>query len=293
MKLSKSELQVFRAISLEPGIGTRDIPGKTKLSESRAYSLVRSLRKKGLVRADHRYGMRLYPSALQLSRALRSQRAGLIEEAFSGKRLEILKALYNGSRSVEEISRTVDLSNKRVYYYLNWFRSFALVRHVGGTYSLSKDHPVYKGLGLLLSRPARIPPEIEQDAFVSWAGDNEYIVHTSNPEEYINNLPKNFSAARTGRSLVDHYGIHIIPPDTTLYVAGKGTKISVEDLVLHLLLDGPHREENKQYIRWLIQKHEDKIDFLGLKRKAIRYKLFKKIDSILYDLKPVLKRRNW
>ncbi|MBU4266719.1 MAG: ArsR family transcriptional regulator [Candidatus Altiarchaeales archaeon] len=293
MELSKSELRVFRAISLEPGIGIRDIRGKTKISEPRAYSLVRSLRRKGLVKVDHNYGMRLYPFASQLARALRSQKTGLIEEAFSGKRLELLTALYNGSRSVEEISKAINLSDKRVYYYLSWFRSFGLVRGAGGVYFLSKDHPFYKGLSLLLSRPARIPPEIEQGAFVSWTGENEYIVHTSKPEEYTKNLPKKFSAARTGRSLVDHYGIHIIPPDTTLYIAGKGSKINLEDLILHLLLDDPDREQNKQYARWLIQKHEDEIDFPGLKRKAIRYKLFKNIDSILYDLKPILKKKNW
>jgi len=293
MNLSKSELRVFRAISLEPGIGIRDISGKTRLSEPRAYSLVRSLRKKGLVRAGHKYGMRIYPLASHLARALRSQRPGLIEEAFSGKRLEILKALYNGSGSIKGISRAVGLSDKRVYHYLDWFGSFGLVRNLRGEYFLSTDHPLYKSLSLLLSKPARIPPEIEQDAFVSWAGENEYLVHTSKPEEYIKNLPKKFSAARTGRSLVDRYGIHIIPPDTTLYVAEKGTKIHLEDLILHLLLDDPNREEDKQYIRWLILKHEDKVDFSYLKRKALNYGIFKKVNSILYDLKPVLKRRNW
>jgi len=301
MNLSKSELQVLRAISLNPGINVENISGKTGLSKPRVYSIVRDLRRKGLVKPDRKYNMVLYPSSMKLSRALRSQRDGLIQEAFSGKRLEILEVLYKGSRSVEEILQAVDLSDKRVYHYLRWFESFGLVRNVKGRYVLLRDHPLYASLHLLLSGPVKIPSGVEQDAFVSWAGDNEYIVHTSNPEEYRQNLPNNFLAVGTARSALDYYGIHVTPLDTTLYVAGRETdtikrtkkdRILLEDLIIHLLLDDPYSEESRRYTHWLIQKHEDKIDFIYLKRKASEYKLQKKIESILYDLKPVLKRRN-
>ena len=300
MNLSKSELQVLRTVSLNPGINVKNISEKTGLSESMVYSIVRDLRGKGLVKPDRKYNMVLYPSAIQLSRVLRSQREGLIEEAFSGKRLEILEVLYKGSRSVEEISQAVDLSDKRVYHYLRWFESFGLVRNVKGRYVLLRDHPLYASLHLLLSKPVKIPSGVEQDVFVSWVGDNEYIVHMSNPEEYRRDLPDNFFAAVTGRSVLDYYGIHVIPSDTTLYVAGRGTdtikrtkkgRVSIEDLIIHLLLDDPYSEETKRYIHWLTQKHEDKIDFRYLKRKASEYKLQKKIESLLYDLKPILKRR--
>ncbi|MCK4491424.1 MAG: winged helix-turn-helix transcriptional regulator [Candidatus Altiarchaeales archaeon] len=300
MNLSKSELQVLRAVSLNPGINIKNISGKTGLSEPRVYSIVRDLRGRGLVKPSRTYNMALYPSAMQLSRALRSQRDGLIEEAFAGKRLGILEALYEGSRSVEEISQAVDLSDKRVYNYLQWFESFGLVRNVKGRYVLLKDHPLYGSLRLLLSKPVKIPFEVEQNAFVSWVGEGEYIVHTSDPGEYRQGLQDNFLAVGTACSALDYYGIHVIPSDTTLYVTGRETDtikrakkgcMPLEDLIIHLLLDDPYSEKTRRYVHWLIQRHEDRIDFRYLRRKALEYNLQKKIESMLYDLKPVLRRR--
>ncbi|MFH1834590.1 MAG: winged helix-turn-helix transcriptional regulator [Methanobacteriota archaeon] len=305
MDFNKTELRVVRTVTLNPGISIEDVSGKMRLSEPRVYAVVQALRQKGIVKTEKRYNMRLYPSgsplSTQLSRILRSQREGIAEEALSGKRLSILKTLYRGSKRVEEIARKAGLSDKRVYHYLFWFESFGLVRNVKGRYVLMKNHPLYGSLELLFSKPASIPAEVEQDAHVSWAGKGEYIVHTSRPEEYRRNLPSNISAASTASSAVDDYGIHVIPPDTTLYVAGKDSdtikrakksgRMPLEDLIIHLLLDNPHDEETKRYIRWLIIKHENKLDFKLLKKKAVKYNLQKTIESLQYDLKPILKRR--
>ena len=58
-----------------------------------------------------------------------------------------------------------------------------------------------------------------------------------------------------------------------------------------LELDAPHGEESKRYVHWLITKHEKELDFKLLRKNAKKYDLHKRIESILYDLKPILERR--
>ena len=305
MEFTKSELRVMGVVFLNPGLNVEDLSEKVDLSIPRVYAIVGSLVERNIMR---RLKGGLYPPAdspivVQFTRVFKIYRMKLIEEALSGKRFRILRSLYAGSKTTREIQKDARLSEKRTYHYLSRFESSGLVRNVKGRYILSRDHSLYKGIDILLSKPPpySYSPEIARDAVVSWVGVDEYLIKTDKPLEYIKNLPPDMSAITTSTSSLALYSIDVIAPSTTLYVANKSKEtlnrakkeghVTVEDLIIHLLLDDPYTEKTRRYIHWLIQKHEDKIDFRYLKRKATEYKLQKKIESLLYDLKPILKRR--
>jgi ABC-type hemin transport system ATPase subunit len=99
----------------------------------------------------------------------------------------------------------------------------------------------------------------------------------------------------TSTSAVSEYGIHIIPPTTTLYVteqknqiikSAKNNYTSLEDTIIFTLLHD--NRDSQTYAKYMILLHKDKINIRNLKQKAQKYNIHNKLESILYDLKPVL-----
>ena len=91
---------------------------------------------------------------------------------------------------------------------------------------------------------------------------------------------------------LDYYGIHVIPPETTLFVCrgecGGGDFVSVEEVIVHLFLE--NNEKAVEYGKWLILLRQGEVNLDGLRRKAREYEVSKKVEGLLYDVKPVVKR---
>lgn len=308
MKLNKSKIRVLKSLIVAPS-RTREVAEKTGLSRSQTSSLLRSLVEEGLVKKQGwNYSFGDTTKAGLLRQLLRRHSGTRFEDILCDTELGVLGALHNGSKSVDEIASETDKTARTIYYKLSFFRSMGLVHEAyPGSYRLNRAHDLHDDLVSLFTakdlgdRYAH-PEELEySDSIVAWSSPPEFIVKTGNPKEYIPHIEAlGYKCRYTSSSAADHYGIHVIPPKTVLYITKEetetikgsdGSYVAVEDLILHLLLE--KHQDAARYAHWLIQKHEDKIDFLSLKKKALKYKLLKNIDSIIYDLKPILKKRNW
>ncbi len=305
MRLSKNKIKILKAIVDGP-LRSREIAKSIGLSKSHTSSLLRSLIREGLVRRigwGYSFGDSIHATLLR--HILRKHPSMRFESVLCETELMILEGLYRGVNSVNDLASESGRTVRTVYYKLSVFQSMALVHELyHGRYGLSREHPLYDDLVSLftagdLSRKY-FHPELEYgDSLVVWSRPPEFMVRTREPGEYIRYIEGlRYRWAYTSSSALDHYGVYLIPPYTFLYITGRETGtikrldegyVSVEDLILHLLL--MNHPESRRYIHWLIQKHEDRIDFRYLRRKALEYKLRKKIESILYDLKPILKRR--
>ncbi|MBN2014264.1 MAG: ArsR family transcriptional regulator [Candidatus Altiarchaeota archaeon] len=302
MELSKTELKILRAIIESNEATAQEVSEKTGISVSRAYALLEKLEKQKFIKKQKNSGYiaTKKQEVIKLRRIFRLYSPGLIEETLDKPRLRILKSLFNRPYTVRELSSKTSLSKPRVYNYLQEFRSFGLVKNVGEEYLLATDHQIYRALRIMFTKPPGYHPELEGEGAITWAGKGEYLLHTQHPE-LLPDVEGIVIASPTAVSALAEYGINVFPHDVTFYVSETTTStgeriresghVPVEDLILHLLLDDPYADENKRYIRWLITGNEDKIDYKYLKDKAREYDLTNEINSILYDLKPVLKRR--
>ena len=305
MKLSKNKIRIIRVL-VDASLRSREIAESIGLSGTHTSSLLRDLIRDGLVkRRGWRYSLGDTIQATLLRHMLRKHPSMRFESVLCETELKILESLYRGKNSVNELASETGKTTRTVYYKLSVFQSMALVYELyPGKYGLSREHPLYDDLvSLFTARDLSekyLHPELEyKDSLIVWSKSPEFMVRTREPRGYITYINSlGYKWAYTSSSALDHYGVHVIPPYTTVYITKRKTDtinrldkeyVSVEDLILHLLL--VNHPESKRYIHWLIQKHEDKIDFRYLKRKAIEYKLQKKIESLLYDLKPILKRR--
>jgi len=305
MKLTKNKIKIIRALITAP-LRSREIAESIGLSKSRTSSLLKNLIRDGLVKKrgwDYSLGDAM--QAALLRHMFRKHPHMTFENILCETELRILESLYRGKNIVNELASNTGKTTRTIYYKLSVFQSMNLVHELyPRKYELNTEHPLYDDLTSLFTArdlsEKYLHTELEyRDSLVIWSKPPEFMVRTKEPEEYIKYLDDlGYKWGYTSSSAVDHYGIHVIPPYTSLYVTEKetdtikrlnGEYVAIENLILHLLLE--KHPETKRYIHWLIQKHEDKIDFRYLRRKASEYKLRKKIESILYDLKPVLKRR--
>ncbi len=297
MELLKTELKILRTIIENHEATAQKVSEKTGVSVSRSYALLEKLEKQ---EGKEFFKTTKKREVIRLRRIFRLYSPGLIEEILDKPQLMILESLFNGPRTVRELVSKTGLSKPRVYHYLQEFRSFGLVKHMGEEYLLATDHLVYRALRIMFTKPPGYHPRLEREGAITWAGKGEYLLHTQHPGSF-SDVEGVVIASPTAVSALAGYGINVFPRDITFYVSETTTstgeriresgRVPVEDLILHLLLDNPYADETKRYLRWLITGNEDRIDYRYLKDKAREYNLTKEINSILYDLKPVLKRR--
>ena len=57
---------------------------------------------------------------------------------------------------------------------------------------------------------------------------------------------------------------------------------------MHLFLE--NNEKAVEYGKWLILLRQGEVNLDGLRRKAREYEVSKKVEGLLYDVKPVVKR---
>lgn len=304
MSLNKKKIRILKELAEKPQ-RSRQLAEEIGLSRSHTMSLLRDLREDGLVdKKGWMYSVSDTPEAMVLRHLFRKHLSTKFELILDDLGISILEALIQGKKIVREIAKYSGKTSRAVYYKLSLFESMALVHHTRGGYWLSERHPLYRDIlsfldAQRLSERFRNPKLEYRDAVVLWSRNSEYLVETKNPREYIKFLQdRGLRWLYSSTSAVDLYGVHVIPPKTTLYICenetealkhSQGEYVSMEDLIIHLLLHDPFNEDHRQYIHWIITKHEEKLDFNLLIKKAKDYGLRKEIEGILYDLKPIVR----
>lgn len=296
MNLSKPQLKAFKAVLETPGIRLREFMNQTKLSKSRAYSILQQLEAKGLVSSDGKpaiYTLSKREETAHLSHMFRLYSPYPLETVLSEMHYALLKEILHENKTAEELMKAVGLSRSQTYKTLSRFAGMGLVRNSNDRFYISEDHPLYKCLLEYENQP-KLNTEVEKNGAILWQGDGEYLVQVDDHKKYVSetNKPWRF----TSMSAVNRYGINVIPPKIILYVADKITPViensdgdytSLEDTLLFTLLN--NTGESKTYARYMILLHKDEIDVKHLKQKARQYKLDKILESILYDLKPLIR----
>ncbi|MBU0761661.1 MAG: hypothetical protein KKD39_01435 [Candidatus Altiarchaeota archaeon] len=296
MDFSTPELKAFKAVIKEPGMGIREFMNKTKFSKPNAYYVLRHLKSKRLMESAGKPAKYTIPEnekTVQLSHLFKLYGPYRIENALSKKNYPLLREILYEGKTAEELIKTTGVSRSQTYKIMSKFAIMGLVRNFNDQFYISTDHPLYKCL-LEYENPKKLNAELEKDGAIIWQGDGEYLIQTDDHKEYIVGLkyPWRF----TSTSAVGEYGINIIPPTTTLYVADQTTPIiensngeytSLEDTIIFTLLHDTR--DSKTYARYMILLHKDKIDLNNLRQKARKYKINEIVESILYDLKPIIR----
>jgi predicted transcriptional regulator len=296
MDLSSCELAAFRTFLDSPGIRHKEFMKKTGLSRPRAYSVIKQLKGAGLIVSDGRpavYSLSGNEKTARLSRLFKLFGQYPVEKVLSRNNNKVLRAILGESKTAEELSKEAGLSRPQTYKILSQFARMGLVKNDRDRFFVAADHPLYKCL-TDYGKPIPFNTELEKDAAIIWHGRGEYLIQPDDAEKYTSRISKPWRYTST--SAVNRYGIDIIPPKTTLYVADRtnqaiknseGKYTNLEDTIIFTLLHATG--DSKNYARYMILLKKDIIDQSSLRRKAKHYKIGEILESILYDLKPMLK----
>ncbi|MFH1054871.1 MAG: ArsR family transcriptional regulator [Candidatus Altiarchaeota archaeon] len=299
MKLNKTDVLALKSLANSQK-KTSEIAAELHLSIGRASTILSKLHKLGLAKKQGwNYSLGQTPHATAIRMLLRRQPNLALENILQETEFKILKSLNEGQKRVEEIAEEIQKTRRTVYLKLGVFQSMGLAVNMGaGTYAINRDSPTYRELKPLLEAKTITPPfDLEEsDGWVAWSGDNEYILKAGNIEKLKNKiLEKKLRWKYTSESALDHYGIHLIPPETTVYAySGKdrikdegGDYAPMEDVIVHMFLDGT--EKAWEHSKWLLLLHKDETDIQYLRRTARRHNLTREIEGLLYEVKPVIR----
>lgn len=292
MKLNKTDVVILKLLAKRPE-KTSTLAEKTKLSKSRTSAILSGLAEEGfLEKKGWTYQLSKNPQATAVYTLLKKYPTLSAENLLPKTELNVLKALTQ-QQTVKDIANTIGKTERTVYKKIQLFKSMGLVIDLGGgAYTLHKTNPIYEDLKPLLENKICIHPTTfdDPDTWVAWSGEDELIIKTRNPKKTKEKIAeKGWRWKYTSESALDHYGIHLIPPETTLYLHKgdeEGDYVRLEDAIAHMLLE--NNEKAVEYGKWLILLRQGKIDLKRLKQKAKKYNINKKIEGLLYDLKPVL-----
>jgi predicted transcriptional regulator len=297
MKLNKTDVLLLGALTSGPQ-KTSDIAEKMALSRGRTSTILKKLIDLRLV-AKRGWNYEIAQSSQgSMIRAIIKRNPSLrLEKILQATEYNILCSLSKGSKTPREIAEEIEKTVRTVYLKLETFKSMGLVVDLaGGTYAINSGGSAYRDIMALLAGGFVAPPfALEESAgWVAWSGMDEYLLRTGNPGELIKRIgEKGMKWKYASMSALSRHGIHLIPPETTLYVYAGIDKIkysgqypSVEDTIIHLMLD--NAEKAPEYAKWLLILHKDRVDPNRLRKTAKIHGLSKQIDGLLYDLKPVL-----
>lgn len=296
MDLTRPEIGAYKALMQEPGMNIKDFMLRTKLSRPSAYSTLRTLESQHLVKAEGRparYKPEKSSQSAQLSRLLRLYRPYPVATVLSRRYYSLFKQIMEDTKTVRELGETTGLSQSRLYGILTRFMYMGLIVKLRDGYKVATSHPLYKCL-LEYEKTQNPNFELENEGAIIWQGDGEYLVQTDDYKRYTAGLKKPWRFTST--SAVGEYGVNIIPPTTTVYVAdqttpvienSKGEYTNLDDTIIFTLLHDT--SDSKTYARYMILLHKDKINITELRQKARRYEITKTLESIFYDLKPVMR----
>ena len=296
MDLSTPELKAFKAIVREPGIGIKGFVDRTKFSKPNAYYVLRSLKSKKLIESEGkpaRYSIPLAGNTSILSRLFKIYWPYPVEKVLSSRNYPLLKVILHEGKTADEVAEKTRISKPQVYKIMSKFSNMGLVRSFNDQFYISQNHPLYKCL-LEYENSPKIYPDLEQNGVVLWQSNGEYLIQTNDYKKYTAGLNKPWRFTST--SAVAEYGVHIIPPMTTLYVTDQNTNIienskgqytNLEDTIIFTLLHDTR--DSKTYARYMMLLHKDEIKIPELRQKARYYGITKTLESIFYDLKPVMR----
>jgi len=297
MKLNKTDVLLLGTLLSGPQ-KTSDIAKKMCLSRGRTSTILKKLIDSKLV-AKRGWNYEISQSAQGcMIRAIMKRNPSLrLEKILQETEYNILCSLSKGPKTAREIANEIEKTSRTVYLKLESFKSMGLVvDYAGGTYAINSGSGAYRDITALLEGGFVAPPfALEESEWVAWSGMDEYLLRTGNPKELIKKiLEKGMKWKYASMSALNRHGIHLIPPETTLYVYAGIDKIkysgdypSVEDTIIHLILDNASNAQ--EYAKWLLIMHKDSIDPNRLRKTAKIHGLPKQIDGLLYDLKPVLR----
>jgi DNA-binding transcriptional ArsR family regulator len=295
MKINKTDVSLLNALAQGPQ-KTSDLALKINLSKGRTSAILKKLTGSGLVEKwGWSYAIAQSGMGGRIKEVVMRNPAIRLGNILPDTEYGVLLSLTPGSKTPREIAEEIRKTARTVYLKLETFRSMGIVDETGaGTYALNKDARAYRDVKTLLEggRIASPFPLSERAGWTAWSGYGEYILKTRNPKELKNILrEKGLEWKYTSGSALSRYGIHLIPPETTLYVRSGTDKprseyARVEDTIIHMLLDGT--ENAQEYSKWLLILHKNRIDRAYLRKNAKKHGLTKQIDGVLYDLKPVL-----
>jgi predicted transcriptional regulator len=297
MKLNKTDVLLLGALLSGPQ-KTSDIAEKMALSRGRTSTILKKLIDSKLVaKRGWNYEISQSAQGCMIRGIMKRNPALRLEKILKETEYNILCSLAKGPRTVREIADEIEKTARTVYLKLEAYKSMGLVVELGGgTYAINPGSGAYQDIMALLAGGFAAPPfALEESEWISWSGIDEYLLRTSNPKELIKKvLEKGMKWKYASMSALSRHGIHLIPPETTLYIyAGidrieySGDYPSVEDTIIHLMLD--NAENALEYAKWLLILHKDSLDPNRLRKTARMHGLSKQIDGLLYDLKPVLR----
>jgi len=292
MKLNKTITVVLKLLANGPK-KTSAIAEKTGLTKGRISTVLSGLVDEGLLEKEGwQYRFSKSPQATAVYTLLKKNPALSAENLLVGTELKVLKALTQ-ERTVKEIAADIGKTERTVYKKMETLKSMGLIADLGsGTYTLRKTGPIYEDLLPLLEDKVRIAPTIfdDADSWVAWSGEEEVILKTRSPEKAKEKITKmGWQWKYTSDSSLDRYGIHILPPETTLYVHKKGNGgeyASLEDVIAHMFLE--NNEKAMEHGKWLILLRQGRVDANRLRQQAKKYGITKKIEGLLYEVKPVM-----
>lgn len=293
MNLNKTDITILKLLAKKPE-KTSVLAEKTNLSKSRTSAILSRLVDEGLLeKKGWIYRLSKNPQATAVHTLLKKYPALSAENLLPETEFKVLRALTQ-QRTVKDIAKSIGKTERTVYKKIGTFKSMGLVVDLGGgAYTLHKTGSIYEDLEPLLENKISIVPVTfdDPDTWVAWSGEDELIIKTRNPKKTKDKIAdKGWWWRYTSTSALDHYGIHIIPPETTLYLhkgVEEGEYVTLEDVIIHLFLE--NNEKAMEYGKWLILLQQGKIDQNRLRQKAKKYNINKKIEGLLYEVKPVLR----
>ncbi len=300
MNLNKTDVLVLKELANTPQ-KTSTVALHLDLSRGRASTILNKLLKQNVVsKVGWYYQMANTSQAIAITRLIKNQPSLALEKIFTKTEFKILELLYKKQRTVKEIAKEIAKTERNIYYSVDTLKSMGLISELGaGSYTINRKHAAFEDIESILARTIKtIPSSLESEQLnVAWSGDDEYIIRTRNPEKAVRTIETGgFKWKYTSTSAAAEYGIHVIPPETILYVYKKpsnlkidsGDYVAIEDVIIHSFLEKNRSADD--YSKWLIQKNQEKIDLSYLKEAAEKYGLSKTIDGILYEIKPTLDR---
>ena len=298
MKLNKTDVLLLGALISGPK-KTSDIAEKMRLSRGRTSTILKKLIYSKLVsKSGWNYEIAQSAQGSMIRAIMKRNPALRLERILQDTEYNILYSLSKGPKTAREIAEEIEKTARTVYLKLEAFKSMGLViDHAGGTYAINPGSDAYRDIMYLLAGGFAAPPFAldESASWIAWSGTDEYLLRTNNPPgELIKKAgEKGMKWKYASMSALSRHGIHLIPPETTLYIYAGIDKIkysgdypSVEDTIIHLILD--NAANAMEYAKWLLILHKDGIDTNRLRKTARMHGLSKQIDGLLYDLKPVL-----
>jgi len=264
MKLTKKELQLFKAVALFIPDTTTQLAKITNTSLSYTSTTLKKLGKKGLI-TQQRYNNEKKPQIAETQHASRLRR--IIQETphlnldiIANKATTILAALTcKNIRTNQELLEESDVSYSTLWNYIEAARGIGLI-HKSDTITISPRYHEIKEFiqsyqNYIHQKQAT---KLAQDAHIKWGCQDTYIFETT----------KTLNLQPTGISAFKKYGALFLTP-RNLYINTE-KPLRLEDHIINHILSEGKQNTLPLLIVWSL--NVDKIDTEYLNQRSYRLK---------------------